>query len=888
VTVDWRDLVSAREADVLAAIGAYQTNAQIAERLHISIRTVESHVSSLLRKVGVEDRRALAAAAASTPARNAPPVPLTRFVGRAAERAELVTALQEQRLVSLLGPGGVGKTRLAIEVAAADAVFVDLVPVRSGMVTQAIAHALGVIERPGQPLVDGVLDSLRAEPCLLIIDNCEHVLDDVCPLLERVLVSCPRTTVIATSRERLGLQGERTLVVAPLPLESDAELLFVDRARTADSAFTADAPFVSDLCARLDGIPLAIELTAARVGSLGVDGLRTALRDRLRLLAGGRGHDQRHRSLRAVIGWSHDLLDPAERTLFRHLSIFVGGFDLAAVAAIAPSRPVDELADILGRLVDKSLLSYGFGRWRMLETVREFAAEMLANTGDDLRDRYVAWALGTAVELNNHLEDGWQAGFDVVVDDLRAALAATPPAADPVAHRLACAIARLSYARRHFTESRSHYEAAAVRASDGTTAAEDLCKAADVALIIADGPVAYDLLLAAAAGSENNTRAFAYAYAVVVTTRYPAGPIFQLPQSQIRTLLDRAIASSDGTDARTEAMIATARAWLGGPDAQLAEVALRQARTAGDPVLVLGALDAQCASMANAGQLRMARQIAEERIRVAAQLDPYDPSAGAEIVDAIHVASTTAISTGDLPAAVALARSSPLPDPLGNHRYLSGPRLIRVLALTGQLDEAIAHADELWDSWQRAGSPPTEWMSTAIAAAALAHGLRDDGLFTQWRQRACEVAGVGTSADSPDLAAAAAFVDARVAVHTGQFDNAAELVARAFAPFPELWWQPYAHAAGAELAVAAGLADASTWLAAAEPAANENDWAAACLTRAHARLTGDAVLLEKAARHWERIDAEFEHAYTMQLSSGSDFQPPVPPSAGTVSGRDSR
>jgi predicted ATPase/DNA-binding CsgD family transcriptional regulator len=862
VSQDWRGLVSAREAEVLAAIGAHQTNAQIAGRLHLSVRTVESHVSSLLRKVGVADRRALATAASTA----ATPVPAatTSFVGRAAEQAEVHAALGRYRLVSLLGPGGVGKTRLATEVARHhDAAFVDLVPVRAGRVARAVAEALGVPERPGESLTDGLLHRLRDAPSLLVVDNCEHLLSEVGPLVERILAGCPGVTVLATSRERLGLPGERTLPVPPLPLSSDAEALLADRARAADPAFAADPAELADLCARLDGIPLAIELAAARIGSLGTDGLRTALRDRLRLLAGGRGRDQRHRSLRAVIGWSHDLLDPAERVLFRRLSVFAGGFDLAAAGATNPHLPPAELADVLGRLVDKSLVARGAGRWRMLETVRAFAAELLAAGGDgDVRDRYLRWAAGTAGALEQRIDGDWHADFDLVADDLRAALASTAAVPDPVAYRLAAAFGHLSYARRRFAEAGEHYRAAAARAADGGVA--DLRLAADVALAVADGPAAYDLLRACAAAAEGgtaavggNARAHALAYAVVVVARYPAGWIFALPEADARALLDEAVAGSDGTDAGTEAMIATARAWLGGPEERLARDAVRLAREAGDPVLVLGALDAHGTAVGNAGRLREARALAEERVRIAERLPPHDPRAGAEIVDAVHVASTTAVSVGDLPTALAIARGGLLGDPLGDHPYLAAPRLIRALALTGRLDEAAEHADALWERWRRAGSPPAEWMASAIATAALAHGLRGDGLFPLWRRQTQEVAGPDTGS------AAAAFVDARVAVHTGTPDDAAGLVDAAFAPFRESWWQPYAHAAGAELAVVAGLPDAPARLAAAQHAADENDWAAACLTRARGRQ--NRALLKDAARQWERIDARFEHACTLRL-----------------------
>ena len=177
------------------------------------------------------------------------------------------------------------------------------------MVARAVAAALGVTERPPQTLEQILVERLRAGRSLLVLDNCEHVVEEVAGLVERLLAACPEAIVLATSRERLGVPGEQTVLLPPLDAGSDAVELFIDRARAVDPSFAADPDDIASVCARLDGMPLAIELAAARIGSLGLDGLRTALEDRLRLLAGGRGADPRHRSLGEVIGWSHDLLD---------------------------------------------------------------------------------------------------------------------------------------------------------------------------------------------------------------------------------------------------------------------------------------------------------------------------------------------------------------------------------------------------------------------------------------------------------------------------------------------------------------------------------------------------------------------------------------------------
>ncbi|TCM48145.1 putative ATPase [Kribbella sp. VKM Ac-2568] len=922
--------ISAREAEVLGAIADHRSNAQIAAAFHISVRTVESHVSSLLRKYGVADRRELAdlvaepkpsAAGGKSTATGAGagagtgagvsglPVSRTTFVGREAEAGALRDALREAGLVTLLGPGGMGKTRLAAVIAAESpdpGAFIDLVPVRSGLVLRVVAAALGVTERPPQPLDQALVERLLPGRSLLVLDNCEHLIAEVAELVERLLAACPDVTVLATSRERLGVPGERVVQLPPLPSDSDGVQLFLDRAQAVDAAFAASPADVSQLCERLDGMPLAIELAAARTGSLGLDGL-LALDNQLRLLAGGRGSDPRHRSLSAVIGWSHDLLDDDERLLFRRLGIYVGGADLDAACATSPEYTRGEVADLIGRLTDKSLLVRRGARWRQLETVRAFALEQLEAAGEigPARERHLRWAVATAANLEAAIdadqewspelggralgdggraadEDGWRSVSGEVVDDLRVALGGTAAAADATAHRLARSLGHLAFASQGFVESVDHYRAAAARAEDGVTAARDLRSAADASLILSDGPATVRFLLEAAdlAVADGNVRAAMLASAVIAINRYPAGSMYALPREQSAALLADAQSSSDASadDPHVAALLATAKAWeFGsrriGADTELAKDAVGIARRSGDPVLIAGALDGLTVALGNAGRLREARKCALERLQLVAPLPRHEPYAAAEIVDAYHVAATTAVATGALPAAmpeyqqvptlVAGAGQAAGDLVAGDGSYLWLPRLIRLSGLTGRFDECVAAADTLWARWERAGSPPQEWMASALAVAAMAHGLRRDGTFDTWQHRAIELARAGRTTEAPVLSAAAAFADARVAVHNGKLSR--ELVEKAFAGFAELWWAPYAHAAGAELAVVADLPDAENWLAAAAPTAAENDWAEACLTRTAARLSGDIAALREAAEGFARIGARFEHACTLLL-----------------------
>ncbi|WP_427885330.1 ATP-binding protein [Kribbella sp. GL6] len=868
--------VSAREAEVLAALAAHRSNAQIAHALHISVRTVESHVSSLLRKYGATDRRELADLAgahqAAAPGVSGLPVGRTAFVGRAGEAAALREALGRARLVTLLGPGGMGKTRLAAVVAAevgGVGAFVDLVPVRDGLVSRAVATALRLAERPHQSLEQVLVEQLQQGRSLLVLDNCEHLVDEVAELAEQLLRTCPELTILATSRERLGVPAETTVLLPPLDAAAE---LFADRARAVDPEFVASDQELAEICARLDGMPLAIELAAARIGSLGADGLRAAFDDRLRLLAGGRGIDARHRSLAAVIGWSYELLDDAERLLFRRLAVYVGGFDLQAASATSPELSRGEVADLLGRLTDKSLAVRRGSRWRLLETIREFAREQL--TADELavaQERCLWWAADTATALEGRLDlPGWQEPYDEVSADLRAALAATAAEPDQTAHRLARGLGHLGFARRQFRESIGHYRAAADRAADGVAAALDLRSAADATLAISDAETGVRLLLDAAerAVADGNVRATMLALAVIAVNRYPTGSLYDVPVERTEHLLRQAVDCTRPGDAQVTALLATATAWEHGgrrigADAELAQAAVDAARRTGDPVLIAGALDALTVAAGNAGRLRDARSYAVERLQLVGPLPRHEPYAAAEIIDAFHVAPTTATAVGDLRAAAA-AVGTPH-DPVGDHPYISLPRLIRVAALTGQFDACVSQADELWERWRRAGAPPVEWMASALSTAAMVHGVRDDGLFEVWQGRALEVARCTDADDAPWLAAPYTFVRARVAVQLGAVELAPGIVRRAFGDFAERWWTPYARSAAAELAVLADLPEAAELLEATAPDAAENDWAAACRTRAGARFTGDLDGLLLAAEGFERVGAHFERVSTLAL-----------------------
>ncbi|MFB4303694.1 LuxR C-terminal-related transcriptional regulator [Actinomadura sp. NTSP31] len=877
--------ISEREAEVLAALGARLSNAQIANRLHISVRTVESHVSSLLRKYGMADRWALAELARSgerEPGRIAGlPASGTTFVGRETERAAVLAAIEEARLVTLLGPGGVGKTRLAA-VAAEDAValfpsggaFVDLVPVRDGFVARAVATALGVTEGSHQPLEEAVAARLGTGRWLLVLDNCEHVIDEATAFAERILAACPGTCALVTSRERLGIPCERSVPIAPLPLGSDAERLFRDRALAADPQFTAEPAVVAELCARLDGMPLAIELAAARGASLGPAGLLAALDDALRLLSGVRGGDERHRSLRAVLSWSHDLLDEEEQALFRRLGVFVGAFDMDAAAAVGGDRA--GVADLLGRLVDKSLVVHVRGRvsrWRLLETVRAFALAQMSAAGeeDKTRAHHLRWAADAASATEGRIGDpAWREDFDAMAADLRVALAAAGGPGE-VTHRLASALAHLTYARRHLLESYAHHRTAAAVAPDAASAARDLRAGAGCAHVsTTSNQHVYELLLEAAEQAEragdDRGRAIDLAWAVETAYRFPEAFETSVPDDRLRGLLDEAAAAGPGGDPEVAARLALARAWLAGPDRGapdpvLAAAALAAARATADPVLVSSGLCAAGTAALHAGRLREADRVTRERLALLPSMDRDDPYCAPEICNTYGRACVYAIMTGDLPGAMAAARAG-IADDLLRDTHITESRLVQPLALTGRFHDAIEHAERMLDQWERAGRPAPLWMLPAVSMTVLASAMIDGpGPVARWRAHAAEMAG-GTLGTAP----VAAFVDARLALHDERYDTAEPLVRTAFAVDAPLdKYLAYARAAGAELAVAARLPDAADLLAAAAPLAEENAWAAACLARARGRLHDDRAELVRALAAFERLDARAERDHTRAL-----------------------
>jgi predicted ATPase len=328
----------------------------------------------------------------------------TSFIGRESEVEEVKGALHEHRLVTLTGVGGVGKTRLASEVAShladefPDGVwFFELAAVADpGAVPDAVAAVLGITQQPGKSVADSVAAALEGRVRLLVIDNCEHVLDAAADLIEAILAASATTKIMATSREGLGIADEQLWPVPSLDVgagvDSSAVALFVERAQHVSPRFTVvhagEAAAVVEICGRLDGIPLAIELAASRMASMTASEVRDRLDHRFQLLIGSRRGLERHRTLHHAVVWSYELLDDAEKSLLAQCSVFSGGFDLQSACAVAGSDHPDDYAvlDLLDALVRKSLLvadrSAERTRFSMLETIRQFAEEQLVARGE--------------------------------------------------------------------------------------------------------------------------------------------------------------------------------------------------------------------------------------------------------------------------------------------------------------------------------------------------------------------------------------------------------------------------------------------------------------------------------------------------------------------------
>jgi predicted ATPase/DNA-binding CsgD family transcriptional regulator len=460
------------------------------------------------------------------------PAQLTSFVGRGAQITDVRNLLADNRFVNLTGAGGAGKTRLAIEIAARsgsdfddDVYYVDLAPVtHPDVVPVTMARALGLPDRPGSSTMDSLVRFIGRRQMLIVLDNCEHLLEPAAALVSEVLAGAPALRLLATSREPLGVSGEVTFLVPSLSLADEAIELFADRARRIRPDFTLNdqnRTTVEEICRRLDGMPLAIELAAARVRALSLEDILASLHDRFRLLTGGaRTAVRRQQTLRASVDWSHALLTDSERILFRRLAVFLGGFELDAGQAVAGGSEVEryQVLDQLTLLVDKSLVvaenASGRTRYRLLETVRQYALEKLGESGEAeaVRERHRDHYMSLAALLDAASGSGHEQRLDqieVEIDNLRSAFAWSLEAADTSkALQLASSLQPLWQSRGRILEGLAWLEAGLRDAGAHVEPAVRARARADNALLLAWFGVAGDVsqaeeLLAIARGLDD-------------------------------------------------------------------------------------------------------------------------------------------------------------------------------------------------------------------------------------------------------------------------------------------------------------------------------------------------------------------------------------------------
>ncbi|QKV90759.1 AAA family ATPase [Streptomyces sp. NA02950] len=904
-------VISAREAEVLALLGEFLSNAEIAARLFISVRTVESHVSSLLRKLQMPDRRALsrhaAEAARAGQSRPAPalPAPLTAFIGRGREREQLAGEVLAHRLVTVVGPGGVGKTRLALAVAAdvaegfADGVwFVNLVPITEpSRVGATVAAAVGVGERPGRGIDDAVPAALADRRALLVLDNCEQVRDGVAPFLERLLAACPRLRVLVTSRARLMVPFERVFPVPPLSRtggeESEAVALFMDRAAAVGQPpGPAVGTGVVAICERLGGMALAIELAAARWSTLGLDGLAAGLGDQLRILTGGPRADERHRSVRAVLDWSHDLLEPRDQALLRRVSVFVAPFTAEAAAGVAGFAPLDPttVVDGLGRLAEQSLLavtpSAAGTRYQALETIRQYGTERLSDADEliDVRSRHLDWCVSGATALEGTSGADWRARFDAVADDLRAALtwAADQPERRADAHGLAVSLAELAFSRNLLGESQQRYEQAAGLAAAAGGAA--LRQAASVAGCRRLGDDMFRLHRAAgeAARRAGDDIRAGRDLAEAATAAYRFSTSFtRIPTvDEVKAMLVEARElAGDSPDAEAAvalaqaAVVADAFGALQGDaentaheTAELARQAVALARRTGDPVAMSAAIDALSGAQSWTGDAFAVAAAARRRIDILASVPPT-PASTHELMDALAMAAGTALGVGELPEARRWGgqlADHPLMAEAGHH---ATSWILVADAFAGRAEEVLTRSVRFLEAWGQSGRPRSLSLGAAAASVAMVQGLRGDQ-----DARAAWLAIV----DEADTAAEhrhgyGAVFDAILLLHRGEVNAALERVA----PEPEqVWkwvcwvWLHWYVALRAEAAVLAGHPDARGRIDAARTVVPGNPVATALVDRAEALLDGDLPRLLAAAAAFDAADCPYQSARTLLLAGG--------------------
>jgi predicted ATPase/class 3 adenylate cyclase/DNA-binding CsgD family transcriptional regulator len=686
------------------------------------------------------------------------PLQFTSFVGRGPQLAEVRKLLAEDRLVTLTGAGGVGKTRLAVQVASqvaaefADGVwYVDLAPITDpDVVPVVVARALGLPDQPGRSTMDTLLRFSRDRQLLVVLDNCEHLLDACAELVVAVFGAAPGLTMLATSREPIGVSGEAMWRVPSLSVADEAIELFADRTRLTRAGFTVtddNAAVVAEICGRLDGIPLAIELAAARVRALSLAEILDSLHDRFRLLTGGsRTAVRRQQTLRASVDWSHALLTEPERVLFRRLATFLGGFDLPAARAVAGGGDVErfQVLDQLTLLVDKSLVvtdnAGPVTRYRLLETVRQYAQEKLGESGEANavrarhRDYYTSLAALLDAPAGNDYEQRLEQA-ETEIDNLRAAFGWSREDSDnELALALASSLQPLWQARGRLREGLTWFD---------TALADDNAHQLGVAAAVLARALADRAMLGLWAGAPDSPDQAQQALAIAREVDDPA-------------LLARALTACGYIAAYFDAE--AARAYL-------AE-AIGLARALGDRLRLSQILIAQAAVARAAGNPLAARAAAEEGRDLADAIgDRFDARRcrfGLGIAE---------VSNGDLAGAVAQFAAVAVEAEAAHDEIFRADSLAYqgiVLAYQGDTAAARAAVDAAVEAAAEFGGLKASLAYGALAIVALAAGDAATALD------ATEAAGQHMSA-LPQTPAAQRVLSAEVALAGGDLVAARRL-----------------------------------------------------------------------------------------------------------------
>jgi predicted ATPase len=723
----------------------------------------------------------------------------------------------------------------------------------------------------------------------VVLDNCEHLLDGVTALVERMLTACPRTTVLATSRARLRVPYEMVFTVPGLSRddeggEGDAVALFVERAAMAgwSSPYPADRRRIATVCDELDGIALAIELAAARLATFGLDGLEAGVADRLSLLAGGPRLDDRHRSVRSTLDWSFGLLDEKDQVVLRWASVFAAPFTSAAAVTVIGHAPLmpGEVAGALARLADHSLLVVVAGpgrtRYRMLETIRQYGTERMVERGEELlvRGRHLRWCVATAAGLQT---DGvTAAGFDEVADDLRAGLgwAAGQPDQRVDAHQLAVRLAELSFARGLPSETQRRYEEAATLAADSGEAARALHLGAAVAWGRHAGNEAIRLYRASAEAAlragDRGRAAVELATAAELIGCAPGTLSELVPPSEAQALLDKAQALAGGDD-HVQAAVILVSSFADERDpasAELVERAVELARRVGDPRLEGSALDQLTAVQLSRSDMEAAAATVRRRLELLTPL-AHDVEMAWEYSDILHMAPLVYLTAGDLATARDYARQRRELPFFREAHHLAVTWLLTTAALAGDFDEAVEVASQFQQGWIEAGRPAASGIAFAPAAAAMVHGIRGDDearrtwldILTAMRRAVAPLTGHTTAYTQ--------VFDALVALHRGELDAALTHVAdppESFRRWHDGAWRQWYAAMWAETGVLAKLVDRRDRLVRARFIVGHNPIASAIVDRAEAIDAGDIDGLMAAAAALDAAGCRYQRARTLVLA----------------------